>query len=104
MRATAGGGWSDAVDLYNSETGTWSTAQLSVARFYLAATSVGDLAIFAGGQPPGALGRGLELMVACVLIVCLLCIIIGGFALRALAVSCAPMQLMCRMPWICTTV
>ena len=29
--------------------GTWSTAQLSVARMYLAATSVGNVAIFAGG-------------------------------------------------------
>ena len=29
--------------------GTWSTAQLSVARGYLAATSVGNVAIFAGG-------------------------------------------------------
>ena len=30
--------------------GTWSTAQLSVARNHLAATSVGNLAIFAGGK------------------------------------------------------
>jgi hypothetical protein len=29
--------------------GEWSTAQLSVARYYLAATSVGNVAIFAGG-------------------------------------------------------
>ena len=55
MGATAGGGgsssssYSDAVDLYNSASGTWSTAQLSVARFGLAATSVGNVAIFAGG-------------------------------------------------------
>ncbi len=39
-----------AVDLYNSTSGTWSTAQLSVARFVLAATSVGNVAIFAGGN------------------------------------------------------
>ncbi len=38
-----------AVDLYNYTSGTWSTAQLSVARYYLAATSVGNVAIFAGG-------------------------------------------------------
>jgi hypothetical protein len=38
-----------AVDLYNSASGTWSTAQLSVARDGLAATTVGNLAIFAGG-------------------------------------------------------
>jgi hypothetical protein len=39
----------DAVDLYNSTTGAWSTAQLSVARWWLAATSVGNVAVFAGG-------------------------------------------------------
>jgi hypothetical protein len=50
MRFTAGGGSSNAADLYNSASGTWSTAQLSVARYYLAATSVGNVAIFAGGQ------------------------------------------------------
>ncbi len=49
MRVTAGGAVSNAVDLYNSASGTWSTAQLSVARSHLAATSVGNLAIFAGG-------------------------------------------------------
>ena len=46
MNVTAG---SDAVDLYNSASGTWSTAQLSVSRSNLAATSVGNVAIFAGG-------------------------------------------------------
>ena len=30
--------------------GTWSTAQLSVARSFVAATSVGNVAIFAGGN------------------------------------------------------
>jgi hypothetical protein len=29
--------------------GTWSTAQLNVSRFYLAAASVGNVALFAGG-------------------------------------------------------
>ncbi len=41
--------WSHVVDLYNSATGAWSTAQLSVARNNLAATSVGNVALFAGG-------------------------------------------------------
>ena len=51
MRVTAGGGiGSNATDLYNSALGTWSTAQLSVARYGLAATSVGNVAIFAGGD------------------------------------------------------
>jgi hypothetical protein len=47
------GGRSDAVDVYNSATGTWSTAQLSVAREIIAATSVGDVALFAGGYAQG---------------------------------------------------
>jgi hypothetical protein len=40
---------SSAVDLYNYTSGTWSTAQLSEARSNLAATSVRNVAIFAGG-------------------------------------------------------
>ncbi len=43
----------NAVDLYNYTSGTWSTAQLSVARWILAATSVGNVAIFAGGSTAG---------------------------------------------------
>ena len=43
---------SDAVDLYNSASGTWSTARLSVARYNMGATSVGNLAFFAGGYNP----------------------------------------------------
>jgi hypothetical protein len=49
----AGSVISNAVDVYNSASGTWSTAQLSVARRSLAATSVGSVAIFAGGVTPG---------------------------------------------------
>jgi hypothetical protein len=48
MRVIAGNP-SNVVDLYNSASGTWSTAQLSVARKLLAATSVGNVAFFAGG-------------------------------------------------------
>ena len=55
MRATAGDVVSNAVDLYNSATGAWSTARLSVARGYLAAASVGNVAIFAGGDTGSAL-------------------------------------------------
>ena len=47
-RATAGGPF-NVVDVYNSATGAWSTAQLSVERNYLAAASVGNVALFAGG-------------------------------------------------------
>ena len=49
MGVTAGSVYSNAVDLYNGASGTWSTAQLSVARWTLTATSVGNVAIFAGG-------------------------------------------------------
>ncbi len=52
MTFTAGG-VSSAVDLYNSASGTWSTAQLSVARTSIAAISVGNVAIFAGGSTGG---------------------------------------------------
>ena len=54
MRATADGS-SAVVDVYNGTTGAWSTAQLSVARGYLAAASVGNVALFAGGVSNGAL-------------------------------------------------
>ena len=49
MGVTAGYGWSNAVDLYNGASGTWSTAQLSEAGYRFAVTSVGNVAIFAGG-------------------------------------------------------
>jgi hypothetical protein len=43
---------SDAVDIFNVNSGTWTTAVLSAARTYLSATSLPNdgLAIFAGGQ------------------------------------------------------
>ncbi len=42
---------SKAVDIFNATSGRWTTAALSVARLYLAATSLPEqgLAIFAGG-------------------------------------------------------
>ena len=54
MRATAGD-YSAVVDVYNGTTGAWSTAQLSEARWDLAAASVGNVALFAGGQDSSAL-------------------------------------------------
>jgi hypothetical protein len=50
MGVTAGSAHSNAVDLYNGASGAWSTAQLTVARSDLAATCVGNVAIFAGGR------------------------------------------------------
>jgi len=54
-RTTAVGVVSNVVDLYNSATGTWSTALLSMARYGLAAASVGNVALFAGGALGSAL-------------------------------------------------
>jgi hypothetical protein len=48
-RATADYVSLNDVDMFNSATGTWSTAQLSVARCVIAAASVGNVALFAGG-------------------------------------------------------
>ncbi len=68
------GGTLNVVDLYNSATGAWSTAQLSEARFFLAAASVGNVAFFAGGVTVGALlcrdreGGGVD---GCVCVECL---------------------------------
>ncbi len=45
---------SNVVDLYSGITGLWSTAVLSVARSSLSATSVGNVALFAGGSNGGA--------------------------------------------------
>ena len=49
LMRTIAGAYTRVVDLYNSATLAWTTAQLSVARSFLAATSVGNNAIFAGG-------------------------------------------------------
>jgi hypothetical protein len=49
MRAVQVSISSSVVDLYNSATGAWSTAQLSADRAALATTAVGNVAIFAGG-------------------------------------------------------
>jgi hypothetical protein len=45
---------SAALDVARAQ-GVWSTAQLSVARGDLAAASVGNVALFAGGQADSAL-------------------------------------------------
>jgi hypothetical protein len=38
------------VDIYNADTGQWSTASLSLGRYELSALSAGRLAVFAGGM------------------------------------------------------
>ena len=75
MRATADG-FSAVVDVYNGATGAWSTAQLSVARYWLAAASVGNVALFAGGFNNSAL-------------LCMEGVIWLHLFLRACFVSCA---------------
>jgi hypothetical protein len=42
-------GKSNVVDIYDALSNQWSTASLSQPRDYLTATSVGNLALFAGG-------------------------------------------------------
>ena len=50
MRSTADNFASQtAVDIFNRVTGMWSTAQLSLQRRAMGATSVGNMALFAGG-------------------------------------------------------
>jgi uncharacterized protein (DUF849 family) len=48
--ATSLGSPVNVVDIYNSATRVWSTAVLSVARSSAAATTVGNVAVFAGGS------------------------------------------------------
>ena len=43
------GGVSDRVDIYDALTQTWSTETLSVPRFAVAMTAIGDRVLFAGG-------------------------------------------------------
>ena len=47
--ADGSSGYSNAVDIYNTSTNTWSTATLSQARDYLAAAAAGNEVFFAGG-------------------------------------------------------
>ena len=51
MRCAGGAVYSDAVDIFDARSGRWTAAALSVARRYLAATSLPEqgLAIIAGG-------------------------------------------------------
>jgi len=44
-----------AVDIYDATTDTWSLQTLSSARAWLAAATVGDKAVFAGGTNAGLL-------------------------------------------------
>jgi hypothetical protein len=66
MRAISGTeAKSDRVDLYDSGTGRWWTDWLSRGRSYLSATSVGTVAIFAGGQWYKDYGKLLRIVSVC---------------------------------------
>ncbi len=114
MGVTADYAGSNAVDLFNYTSGTWSTAQLSVARWNLAATSVGNVAIFAGGEGGNcsltlfvegllvwvdACGRWCDV---CVFEACGLLFVV--FAVQEVAVSWGSLQVDIPMLWTCTTV
>ena len=64
--------------------GTWSTAQLSVARSSLAATSVGNVAIFAGGDGGNCsfalCDGGVVSELLCVDEACLRCVIVAALS------------------------
>ncbi len=82
------------VDVYNSNTGAWSTAQLSVARSFFAAASVGHLALFGGGYITASCAFR-ENMVssadACHFVSSVHIALL--FSLRAFAFSCALLQI-----------
>ncbi len=54
--------YSNVVDIYDTGTGTWTTATLSQARAYLVAAAVGTKIFFAGGSfSPGALSNVVDI-------------------------------------------
>ncbi len=96
---------SDAVDLYHCATRAWTTVQLSLARYDLAAASVGNVAIFAGGVLTGGAFKCSEEMKrcsdgcgcfgACILGIC--CDIACGSLSSFFLFSCLPLQMMIPM-------
>jgi hypothetical protein len=50
IKVADGNSMSKVVDIYNAHLNKWSTAELSVAREKLAATSLPNLCFFAGGK------------------------------------------------------
>ena len=54
VKVSIAGAYYDVVDIYDSATGSWTTAQLSVARMNFAAASVGTMALFGGGTANGS--------------------------------------------------
>lgn len=52
---------SKAINIYNVRSGLWSTAELPEPQERLSATSVGSLALFAGGDSPGSLSAAVDI-------------------------------------------
>jgi hypothetical protein len=46
---TNGNQSSNVVDIFNSTSQTWSTSTLSQARYWLSASSIGEIVAFGGG-------------------------------------------------------
>ncbi len=96
----------NTVDLYNSATGIWTTATLSVARQDLAATSVGNFAMFAGGISSASLR--IFFVTAAFVLSCCFCMLrqYQSSFVGPLVVSCATLQIFkaLSMSWIFTTV
>jgi hypothetical protein len=103
---------SNVIDLYNVTTKAWSTAELSVARYSLSATSVGGVAIFAGGWTSGTLQcigeRGMMLHCcvedACLFFISLLVALQTVTELLLSGVAQVSFQLLRPVPLICTMV
>jgi hypothetical protein len=52
LRSSDGNSYSPVVEIFNASSGTWTTAQLSAARSFIAASSLSNIgiAMFAGGS------------------------------------------------------
>ena len=97
MRSAADSTAFSVVDVYNSITGAWSTTNLSVACYFPAAASVANVVLFAGvvHQVRCFAWIGILIVYGCVRVVlgvCVCCSVAVMFALRSLALSCAPLQ------------
>jgi hypothetical protein len=88
---------SAAFSVVHAQAEGWSTAQLSQARGSLSATSVGTVAIFAGGYSSKLFG------------LCLLCeglcygstgVCVSGWRGGAIAFSCVPLQVLLLLPML----
>ena len=78
MRGTAGIVW-NTTDVFDSATGKWSTAELSVARYLMGAVSVGPFALFGGGTNVWGTLQCRKIITFSSDCVCDICDLIGGW-------------------------